>query len=93
MNLQETTDCLHALDQAHRRGVSAADIVKAVAELNKDHPMVPRAPCFSCNKCGYVGAASDHLRPNTLKECGYLAGSVGWRDEAQVQEKQEKLRA
>ena len=78
MNFSELSPLLGAISEAERRGVTVQEMVDAVAELRKDQPMAPLPESFFCNKCGYFGDKSEHLRPNTLKPCGYLAASSKW---------------
>jgi len=80
MKLSELSPVLHAITHAERRGVTPQELVDAIAELRKDQPMAPAPETFFCNKCGYHGDKMEHLRPNTLKPCHYLAASSKWME-------------
>ncbi len=73
MNLSEMSGVFGAIALAERRGATREDLIAAIDAIHKDVPPKEVPKQYFCNKCGYFGPTSEHLRANTLKPCHYLA--------------------
>lgn len=49
-------------------GPNLSRVILDIAEA-----LAPTGERFFCNKCGYHGKQQDHLKPDSLTPCGYIA--------------------
>lgn len=78
--LADTVLILEAMDLAGRRGATAQEIVTALNALHSGNEPAMKPVTYFCNKCGAFPPTSEHLRPNSLSPCGYLAAPSDWKE-------------